>query len=156
MISSSGQLMIPPELMRKGRFDDIFFVGLPGRKEVLEILQIHISKARAEHKGRDPSKYDLDALADVQYRHENSRFRYTGAEYEAAWIEACFQAFSKDREPTTEDMMESLGNIIPISYTMKSTLEKLTAFGRDKCRQASTVEDITTSGGGTELTDIQV
>jgi len=141
MIGSNNQLLIPPELHRKGRFDGIFFVGLPTIKESIEIFRIHISKPRADHKGRNPDDFDLEALASIAYKHGNSRYKYTGAEIEAAWLEAMYSAFYQEREPNTDDVIKALHGTIPISYTMKDTMDRLLEFGTSKCMLASTDTD---------------
>ncbi len=83
---------LPPELLRKGRFDEIFFVDLPSALERAEIFAIHLRKRK-----RDPALFDLVTLA-----HETAG--YSGAEIEQAVVSALYDAFDQEREVTTDDI----------------------------------------------------
>jgi ATPases of the AAA+ class len=105
---------LPPELLRKGRFDEIFFVGLPNQAERKEILTVHLNKYRP-HNLRN---YDLDRLA-----YETPDF--SGAELEQAIIEAMHIGFSQNRDFTTEDILVSASQIVPLARTAQAEIEFL-------------------------------
>jgi vesicle-fusing ATPase len=81
--------LLPPEILRKGRFDEIFFITLPNQKERREIFRIHL-----QNRGKNPDGFDLDSLA------KNTE-GLSGAEIEQAVISALFESFSKGRSLTT-------------------------------------------------------
>jgi len=93
---------LPPEFIRKGRFDEMFFVGTPNQREREEIWDILLRKYRLE-----PGDYDLSRLV------QTSKDR-TGAEIEQAIIEAKFDAFDEDRPPTTEDIYRVMAPVTPV------------------------------------------
>jgi len=142
MLGPSGQLLMPPEMQRRGRFDALFYVDLPTYSERLEIARIHIEKAREENSGRSADDFDLESIASRKYRGE---YIYTGAEIEFSVIEAMSDAFARDEEYNTEDILNALDRCIPISYTMKDTIKALRKFGRDRCTPASLPEDVVRS-----------
>lgn len=116
---------LPPELLRKGRFDEIFFIDLPKPEERLDIFRIHITKRR-----RDPGKFDLKELAA---RADG----YSGAEIEQAIISALYDAFDQNRDITTKDILQSLQTSVPLSVTMRENIEQLRDWARDRARRAS-------------------
>jgi len=117
---------LPPELLRKGRFDEIFFVDLPNLTERKKIFEIHIEK-----RGRNIDKFNLSTLA------KESQF-YTGAEIESSIESALYEAFSDNkREITTNDILLSLENTVPISKLMKEDIEALRKWASDRARNAS-------------------
>ena len=105
---------LPPELLRKGRFDEIFFVGLPSQAERREILTVHLNKYRP-HSLRN---YDIERLA-----YETPDF--SGAELEQAIIEAMHLGFSQNRDFTTEDILASASQIVPLARTAQAEVEFL-------------------------------
>ena len=116
---------LPPELLRKGRFDEIFFVDLPDPHERLEILDIHLRQRK-----RIPQNFDLTIVV------EDSE-RYSGAELEQVVIAAMFKAFSEGREVDTEDLIESVREIVPLAVTMDDHLKDLRDWARSRARRAS-------------------
>ncbi|MDD5424809.1 MAG: AAA family ATPase, partial [Candidatus Omnitrophica bacterium] len=116
---------LPPELLRKGRFDEIFFVDLPSQEERKEIYSIHINK-----KKRDPSKFDLDKLAA-----ESDGF--SGAEIEQAVVSGLFDSFMKERELSDGDIIKSVKETVPLSVTMKEDIDKLREWAKVRARPAS-------------------
>jgi len=116
---------LPPELLRKGRFDEIFFVDLPNVHERLEILEIHIRR-----RGRKVEDYDLLALAE-----ETEKF--SGAELEQLIIAAMFTAFSRERELSHEDLMRVAKDSVPLAVTMDERLKELREWARPRARPAS-------------------
>ena len=117
--------MLPPELLRKGRFDEIFFVDLPTRDVRKEIVSIHLRK-----KGRDPSEFDLDALA-------NQSLGYSGAELEEAVREGLFEAFAEGRGLRTEHIAKALEETFPLSRTMREQIDQLRRWAKVRARLAS-------------------
>lgn len=116
---------LPPELLRKGRFDEIFFVDLPGDDERREIFRIHIEKRR-----RDSRRFDLAALADASRG-------FSGAEIEQSVIAALFDVFSAEKELETADVMRELRATVPLSRTMEERLAELRAWADGRARAAS-------------------
>lgn len=119
---------LPPELLRKGRFDDIFFVDLPDRSDRGEIFRIHIAK-----RGRDPETFDLNALADAADG-------FSGAEIEEAVVSAMFDVFDKGGELTTESLLSSIQSTVPLSRTMKEDIDRLRDWARDRARPAGATQ----------------
>ena len=119
---------LPPELLRKGRLDEIFFVDLPNKEERMEILKIHIAKRK-----RDPAKFNLEILADVSKD-------FSGAEIEEAIISALFDAFSQKSDLTTEIIKESLEQTVPLSRTMSEELNRLRNWANGRARPATGIE----------------
>lgn len=115
---------LPAELMRKGRFDDTFFVDLPDVEVRGEILAIHIQKS-----GRDPAGYDLAGLARLADR-------LTGAELEQAVIEALGIAFGKDRELQNADIERALRETVPFVETYEEQVKTLREWARKRARSA--------------------
>jgi SpoVK/Ycf46/Vps4 family AAA+-type ATPase len=116
---------LPPELLRKGRFDEIFFCDLPHREERRQIFDIHIRK-----KGRDPARFDLDKLIAVTSE-------YSGAEIEQAVIAALYDAFDTGEDLSTEGLLHSLHEIVPLSVTMRERIEAMREWARTRARLAS-------------------
>lgn len=116
---------LPPELLRKGRLDEIFFVDLPSDKERVEILRIHLKK-----RGRDPGKFDLALLARASEG-------FSGAEIEEAIISALFDAFSGQVELSTELIHQSLTETVPLSKTMNEEMGRLRNWATGRARPAS-------------------
>jgi AAA+ superfamily predicted ATPase len=117
---------LPPELLRKGRFDELFFVDLPGRAEREAILGVHLRKRR-----RDPACFDLQTLAEAAEG-------YTGAEIEQAINEALHDAYADGRrEPTTADIRAALQEIVPLAVTMRESIQAMRRWAENRARQAS-------------------
>jgi SpoVK/Ycf46/Vps4 family AAA+-type ATPase len=116
---------LPPELLRKGRLDEIFFVDLPSLAERKEIFRIHVMK-----RGRDPAKFDLDALAA-------QCDGFSGAEVEEAIIAGLFDAFSAGTDLDTTTVLRSLKATVPLSKTMSEELTRLRNWAHGRARPAS-------------------
>ncbi len=116
---------LPPELLRKGRFDEIFFVDLPNVHERLEILDIHLRRRR-----RAPDGFDLLAVAEETER-------WSGAELEQLIISAMFFSFAADRELAQEDLMRVARETVPLAITMDDRLKELREWARPRARPAS-------------------
>jgi SpoVK/Ycf46/Vps4 family AAA+-type ATPase len=118
--------ILPPEALRKGRFDEIFFIDLPTLSERAEIFSIHLSK-----RGRDSTQFDLIQLA------KNSE-GFSGAEIEQAIIAGLYDAFEAGHELTQADIVQSLGSTIPLSQTMETQISGLRNWAYSHARPAST------------------
>lgn len=129
VIASANDIShLPPELLRKGRLDEIFFVDLPTKEERVEIFRIHISKRK-----RNPSKFNLDLLADAS-------MEFSGAEIEEAIISALFDAFSQKSDLSTEIIKASLEQTVPLSRTMSEELNRLRNWSNGRARPATGAE----------------
>jgi SpoVK/Ycf46/Vps4 family AAA+-type ATPase len=116
---------LPPELMRKGRLDEIFFVDLPSDEERREIFRIHLAK-----RNREPEQFDLETLTA---RSEN----FSGAEIEQAIISALYDAFYAKHELTTEDIIRALLQTVPLAKTMDEQISRLRSWAVGRARNAS-------------------
>ncbi len=126
VVATANQVRrLPPEFMRKGRFDEIFYVDLPMPPERRDIAAIHIAKRK-----KDPTKFDLDKLATASEG-------YTGADIEAAVKEAAETAFADSRECTTDLIMEVMKRSVPLSVTMKEDIAFLRQWQEGRARPAS-------------------
>jgi SpoVK/Ycf46/Vps4 family AAA+-type ATPase len=118
---------LPPEMLRKGRFDEIFFVGLPSQAERREIFTVHLTRLRPHNL----KNYDCDRLA-----YETPDF--SGAEIEQTLIEAMHIGFSQNRDFTTDDILTAASQIIPLARTAKEQIQFLQAWAdAGKARLAS-------------------
>ncbi len=115
---------LPPELLRKGRFDEIFFVDLPTQTVRRKIFEIHLKKRE-----RDPKEFDLAAVAEASEG-------FSGAEIEQAVVASMHRAFGEQREPTTEDLIESLQISPPLSVTMAEKVAYLRRWASERCTPA--------------------
>ncbi len=116
---------LPPELLRKGRLDEIFFVDLPNLAERREIFKIHLAR-----KKRDPAKFDLDVLG-------KAAAGYSGAEIEQVVVSALYDAFSLQREVSQADLEASARALVPLSVTMKEGIARLREWASSRARPAS-------------------
>lgn len=123
--TANNVFQLPPELLRKGRFDELFYIDLPSIKERGEIFTIHLKK-----RGRKPEKFDIDKLVT----HSNN---LVGSEIEEAIISGMYDAFDEDREVTTEDILHSMENSVPLIDTMAEQVQKTRAWAQGKARPAS-------------------
>lgn len=105
---------LPPEILRKGRFDEIFFIGLPIKEERKAIYEVHLNRLRSHNL----KSYDIDRLA-----YETPDF--SGAEIEQTLIEAMHIGFSQNRDFTTDDILEAASQIIPLARTAQEQIQKL-------------------------------
>jgi ATP-dependent 26S proteasome regulatory subunit len=105
---------LPPELLRKGRFDEIFFVGLPNQEERKAIFEVHLARLRPQNL----QAYELDRLA-----YETPDF--SGAEIEQTLIEAMHLGFSQSRDFTTDDILEAASQMVPLARTAREQIQLL-------------------------------
>jgi hypothetical protein len=111
---------LPPELVRKGRFDEVFFVDLPDRATRREILGIHL--ARRDIK---PMLYDIDALAEAAAG-------FSGAELEHAVVSGLYAAHAEQRELSNADILEAIRDTRPLSVMMAEPIEQLRDWARER------------------------
>lgn len=116
---------LPPELSRKGRLDETFFVDLPRSRERAEILQIHLRRRK-----RDPAGFDLHNLVAACEG-------FSGAEIEQAIVSAMHDSFFADREVTSTDVMRAFEQTVPLSRTSKEGVASLRQWASDRARPVS-------------------
>jgi AAA+ superfamily predicted ATPase len=121
---------LPPELLRKGRFDEIFFLDLPTTAERKEILEVHLAKRQ-----RIPRDYDLDRLA---WRCEG----YVGAEVEQAIIDAMYVAFNEHREFTTADIEAAFSRQVPLSVSQREVIGALRQWLQEGRAQSASFREV--------------
>lgn len=116
---------LPPELLRKGRLDEIFFVDLPTEEERAAIFRIHLRR-----RSRDPAQFDLASLA-------RASDGFSGAEIEEAIISALFDSFSQQIDLDTGVILGSVSETVPLSRTMSAELNRLRNWAVGRARPAS-------------------
>ncbi len=116
---------LPPELLRKGRLDEMFFVDLPSDPDRLEIFRIHLAR-----RNREPNHFDLPALAAASRN-------FSGAEIEQAIISALYDAFSEQGELQNAHVLQALEQTVPLAATMDQQIERLRAWADGRARHAS-------------------
>ncbi len=125
LIATANNLsQLPPELMRKGRFDEIFFVDLPGSSERAAIFSVHLGKRQ-----RDKAKFDMSRLVAASEG-------YTGAEIEQAVISGLYAAYAEKAECTTEHIVAAMQATQPLSVVMREQVEHLRAWAKGRCVMA--------------------
>ncbi|MGC9519035.1 MAG: AAA family ATPase [Desulfuromonadaceae bacterium] len=117
--------MLPAEVLRKGRFDEIFYIALPALEERKAIFSIHLQR-----QGFEPAEFDPETLA-------HSSKGFSGAEIEQAVASAKFEALARKRPMTQKDIMEALGQTVPISVTMAEQIKKIEAWAFKRAVPAS-------------------
>ena len=138
--------VLPPELIRKGRFDELFFVDLPSTAERKQIFAIQLTKRK-----RNPQDYDLDRIAEAAKG-------FSGAEIESAVQGAMYAAFSRTPTPgdvscrdgaspvsadstkhdlSTEDLLQALSSTVPLSITRAEEIATLRDWAKDRAVRAS-------------------
>ncbi len=117
---------LPPELLRRGRFDELFFVDLPNYDERRAIFEIHLQK-----RGWKPDKFDLEQLATESES-------YSGAEIEQIVNSAIIESYSAGRMMTQQDLLDQKDLTVPLSKTMEDAIFDLREWARTRCRPATT------------------
>jgi SpoVK/Ycf46/Vps4 family AAA+-type ATPase len=116
---------LPPELLRKGRFDEIFFCDLPDREDRRQIIDIHLRK-----KNRDPGQFDMEKLIDATVD-------YSGAELEQAVIAALYDAFDSGNDLDTNSLLKTCSELVPLAITMREMIDQMREWARTRARPAS-------------------
>jgi ATP-dependent 26S proteasome regulatory subunit len=130
---------LPPELLRKGRFDEIFFVGLPSDRERREIFEVHLKRVRA-HSLR---QYNLDRMVAVSQG-------FSGAEIAQAVVEAMHEAFAAEREFTTDDVVQALRGSVPLSRTAQEHVDRLKRWATSGRARPASREEVRSLGLSSE------
>ena len=105
---------IPPEIIRKGRFDEVFFLSLPAREEREAIFRVHLKKSRPNQF----EKFQIPVLGDLSKN-------FSGAEIEQVVVDAMRLGFNQEREFTTEDIIISIQNCVPLAQTKSKEIKAL-------------------------------
>ncbi|HVJ69720.1 MAG TPA: AAA family ATPase [Caulifigura sp.] len=116
---------LPPELLRRGRFDELFFVDLPNYYERKAIFEIHLKR-----RGWKPEMFDTEGLA-------NRTDEYSGAEIETIVNSAIIESYSQGRMLTDDDLEQSRDRTVPLSVTMEDQIFALREWARSRCRPAT-------------------
>ncbi|AWB87596.1 AAA family ATPase [Mycetocola zhujimingii] len=127
---------LPPEFMRKGRFDEIFFVDLPTAVERRAIWRIQLASNATEHNGL--SALGPQAVDTLVAASEN----YSGAEIEQAVIVALYEAFAERRQVSVDDLVEAVTNMIPLAVTQAEEVQSIRAWAEVRAVRATGSEDI--------------
>jgi len=117
--------MLPAEILRKGRFDEIFYVALPALAEREDIFRIHLAK-----RDLDPAAFDCRMLA-------HSTKGFSGAEIEQAVVSASFEALAQERPLSQRDLTEAVSRTVPLSVTMAEQIKKIEAWAFKRAVPAS-------------------
>jgi len=117
--------LLPAEMIRKGRFDEVFFVDLPSEEERQEIFRIHLQK-----RGIDPTNLEIDRLRQFTRG-------WTGAEIEQCVVSALTTAKLADREVNGDDLLNMTAKIVPLSKTMKEQVEQIRGWALDRAVRAA-------------------
>jgi ATP-dependent 26S proteasome regulatory subunit len=117
--------LLPAEMIRKGRFDEVFFIDLPTEDERIEVFRIHLEK-----RGIDPNELQLHRLKRITYG-------WTGAEIEQCVISALTQVRLKDKVLEFEDLHHAAVGVIPLSKTMREQVDHIRSWAFDRAVRAS-------------------
>jgi SpoVK/Ycf46/Vps4 family AAA+-type ATPase len=117
--------LLPAEMIRKGRFDEVFFVDLPADQERIDIFNVHLQRRRIDAAG-----WDLEPLKKFTKG-------WTGAEIEQCVVSALTTARLADRELTAKDLMNATANVVPLSKTMKEQVDLIRNWAYDRAVRAS-------------------
>ena len=128
--------ILPSEFLRKGRFDEIFFVDLPTYKERMDIFKIHINK-RLNEKVIGDFKLNNDSYSYLAGITEG----YVGAELEQIVVSGLFEAFSEDRSIELEDFEKSITNTVPLSVTQAEKIRAIREWANVRAVSATSADD---------------
>ena len=120
--------LLPAEMIRKGRFDEVFFIDLPTEEERSDIFRIHLEK-----RGIDPNPLQIHRLKRITHG-------WTGAEIEQCVISGLTQASMARKELESEDLHHAAQNIIPLSKTMREQVDHIRSWAYDRALRASPKE----------------
>jgi SpoVK/Ycf46/Vps4 family AAA+-type ATPase len=125
--TSNNVSQLPPELLRKGRFDEIFYVDLPSKDERVEILRIHLVK-----RNRDARKYNLERLAGLTHG-------FSGSELEEVIVSGLYDAFNEETELRQEHLEKVIETLIPLSQTMEEQIKSIRDWAKLRARRAGNI-----------------
>jgi len=126
--TSNNVSQLPPELLRKGRFDEIFYVDLPSKEERKEIARIHLEKRKREH-----SNYDIEKISRETHG-------FSGSEIEEVIVSGLYDAFNKDEELKQEHLDHVITTMIPLSQTMEEQIKGIRDWAKLRARRASNIK----------------
>ena len=127
---------LPPEFLRKGRFDEIFFVDLPNHEERAQVWRLHLARRLNQGKALG-SAFEMDeALVEELARRSQG---FSGAEIEQAVIAACFDAYSERRELALEDLAHAVRSTVPLSITQAEQVDAVRQWAATRAVPASRV-----------------
>ncbi len=130
---------LPPEFLRKGRFDEVFFVDLPTRTERRQILELHIRRRITSPEAAGDFALDevvLDQLVELSEG-------YSGAEIEQSTVVALFEAFAEQRSVQAEDFARALSTMVPLSVTQAEQIRATREWANVRAIAATSHEDRT-------------
>ncbi len=119
--------LLPAEMIRRGRFDQVFFVDLPNEEERKQIFRLHLLS-----RGKGPSSFDFITLA-------RATKGWNGAEIEQAVVSGIAEAFDEDRDITMDDLYRQINLTIPLSTTMQEQMKHLRSWAQKRAINASRV-----------------
>ena len=119
---------LPPELLRKGRFDEIFFVDLPSKEERKEIFKIHLEKRNRDSKG-----FNIEKLAEKS-------IGFSGSEIEEIIISSLYDAFDDGKELDQSYIEKTIENMVPLSQTMEDQIKGTREWAKIRAKKASSIE----------------
>lgn len=137
LATANNVSQMPPELLRKGRFDEIFFVDLPAAMEREEVLRIHLQKRH-----RNPNDFDIKAIGDAMQN-------FSGSEVEQVVVSALYDAFEQEKPLTTEHLLQSAFETVPLARTMREEIEAMREWARVRARRGSSAQ-VEHEGGTTD------
>ena len=118
--TSNNITVLPPEMLRKGRFDEIFFVDLPNRENRAALFALHLNK-----RGRDPRAFDTTKLAQASEG-------FSGAEIEQAIVAGLYTAFSQKQQLSTEVLLGELRSTQPLSVTRAEEITAIREWAKNR------------------------
>ena len=119
---------LPPELLRKGRFDEIFFVDLPSKEERKEIFRIHLEKRKRDYKG-----FNIEKLAEKS-------IGFSGSEIEEIIVSSLYDAFDDGKELNQAYIEKTIENMVPLSQTMEDQIKGTREWAKIRAKKASSIE----------------
>lgn len=129
---------LPPEMMRKGRFDEIFFVDLPTKTERDVIFRLHIKK-RMKYEEATKGFAVTDAFIDKLTKMTEG---FVGSEIESVVVSAFFEAFYEKRAVRADDFIKAVNNTVPLVTTQREQIQALREWANSRAVSASAKEDL--------------
>lgn len=139
MATANNIKTLPPEFMRKGRFDEIFFVDLPTKKERRSILKVHMDRCLKDPSVTKDLHLNPETFSEIIDRTEG----FSGAEIEQVVISALFEAFSERRSLQVDDIFKAITNMVPLSVTQAEEILMIREWANVRAVSATSVEDRT-------------
>jgi AAA+ superfamily predicted ATPase len=121
---------LPPELLRRGRFDEIFFLDLPDPAARLDILRVHLRRH-----GRDAAGFDVEPLGAMTAH-------FSGAELEQVVLTALLRAFAEERDLQQADLVRAASDMVPLYRTYEERIKALRVWSRHRARPAGSTESV--------------